>query len=139
MQGYWLPTIGAAIEIEKNSGIQAVQILEVATPYELGGSSGGVSFLGNLYPVYVRGLAYLEAGQGQPAAAEFQKVLDHRGIVRNFILGSLAHLQLGRAQAMMGDKAAARRSYQDFLILWKDADPDVPILAAAKAEYAKLN
>ena len=139
MQAYSLPTIAAAIEIGKNSGIQAAQILEVATPYELGGSSAGVPFLGNLYPVYVRGLAYLEARQGQQAAAEFQKVLDHRGIVRNFILGALAHLQLGRAQAMMGDKAAARKSYQDFLTLWKDADPDVPILRAAKAEYEKLN
>ena len=138
MQDFSLPTIRAAIEIGKNNGIQGVQILEVATPYELGGSSAGVPLLGNLYPVYVRGLAYLEAGQGQQAAAEFQKVLDHRGIVGNFILGVLAHLQLGRAQAMMGDKEAARKSYQDFLTLWKDADPDIPILHAAKAEYAKL-
>ena len=74
----------------------------------------------------------------QRAAAEFQKVIDHPGIVVNFVIGALAHLQLGRAQAMMGDKAAARKSYQDFLTLWKDADPDIPIYQQAKAEYARL-
>jgi len=93
---------------------------------------------GTLYPVYVRGEAYLEAGQGQQAAAEFQKLIDHRGIVQNFVLGALAHLQLGRAKALSGDKENARKSYQDFLALWKDADPDIPILKEAKAEYAKL-
>jgi eukaryotic-like serine/threonine-protein kinase len=86
----------------------------------------------------MRGLAYLQAGEGQRAAAEFQKLLDHRGAVRLWITGALAHLQLGRSQAMMGDKAAARKSYQDFLTLWKDADPDIPIYKQAKAEYAKL-
>ncbi len=139
MQNYSLPAIRAAIELEKNDGIQAIQILQVAAPYELGSPSAGIHFLGNLYPVYIRGLAYLQTGQGQLAAAEFQKVLDHRGIIGNFVFGALAHLQLGRAQAMMGNKEAARKSYQDFLALWKDADPDVPILRAAKAEYAKLN
>jgi hypothetical protein len=93
---------------------------------------------GTLYPVYVRGEAYLEAGQGQPAAAEFQKLIDHRGIVQNFVLGALAHLQLGRARALSGDKESARKGYQDFFALWKDADPDIPILKEAKAEYAKL-
>ena len=138
MQNYSLPAIRAAIEIGKNNAIQAVQILEVATPYELGGPSAGVTFLSNLHPVYIRGQAYLKAGEGQQAAAEFQKMLDHPGIVLNSVTGALTHLQLGRAQTMMGDKTAARKSYQDFLILWKDADPDIPIYRQAKAEYAKL-
>ena len=133
MQNYSLPTIQAAIDLAKNDPRGAIQILQVTTPYELGSAS-----FGSLYPVYVRGLAYLKAGQGQQAAAEFQKMLDHRGIAGNFVLGALAHLQLGRAQAMMVDKEAARKSYQDFFALWKDADPDIPVLHAAKAEYAKL-
>ena len=91
-----------------------------------------------LYPVYVRGEAYLAAHQGSEAAAEFQKILDHRGIVLNEPIGALAHLQIGRAYAMQGDTAKAKAAYQDFLTLWKDADPDIPILIAAKAEYAKL-
>ena len=101
-------------------------------------SSFGTETFGRLYPVYMRGLCYLQARQAQQAAAEFQKILDHYGVVGNFIIGALAHLQLGRAQAMMGDKEAARKSYQDFLTLWKDADPDIPIYRQAKAEYAKL-
>jgi serine/threonine protein kinase/Flp pilus assembly protein TadD len=138
MQYYSLPTIRAASELGKNNALQAVQTLEVVRPYELGGPAPGITYLANLYPAYLRGEAYLKAGQGQAAAAEFQKVIDHPGIVNNFITGALAHLQLGRAQAMMGDKEAARRSYQDFFTLWKEADPDLPILHAAKAEYAKL-
>src|SRR5258706_7945234 len=92
----------------------------------------------NLYPVYVRGEAYLAAHQGGEAAAEFQKILDHRGIVLNEPIGALARLQIARAYAMQGDTAKARAAYQDFLTLWKDADPDIPILKQAKAEYAKL-
>ena len=88
--------------------------------------------------MYVRGRVYLAAHQGQSRAAEFQKILDHRGIVINEPIGALAHLQIGRAYAMQGDTAKARAAYQDFLTLWKDADPDIPILIAAKAEYAKL-
>ena len=91
-----------------------------------------------MYPVYVRGEAYLAANQGAEAAAEFQKILDHRGIVLNEPIGALAHLQLGRAYAMSSDMAKARAAYSDFLTLWKDADPDIPILKEAKAEYAKL-
>jgi Tfp pilus assembly protein PilF len=91
-----------------------------------------------MYAVYVRGEAYLAAHQGEQAAAEFQKILDHRGIVLNDPIGALAHLQLGRAYALQGDTAKAPAAYQDFLKLWKDADPDIPILQAAKAEYAKL-
>jgi serine/threonine protein kinase/DNA-binding winged helix-turn-helix (wHTH) protein/tetratricopeptide (TPR) repeat protein len=140
MQNYSLPSIRAAIEIGKNKPAEAVQILEVAAPYELGGPSAGMtSSQGSLYPVYIRGLAYLKAGQGAKARAEFQKVLDHPGIVGNFVLGALAHLQLGRARAMMGEKETARKSYEDFFALWKDADADIPILHEAKAEYAKLN
>ena len=133
MQNYSLPTIRAAIELQRNNPSKAIDILAVTARYELG--FGAFSCL---YPAYVRGEAYLKTGQGQLAAVEFQKVIDHPGIVNNFITGALAHLQLGRAQAMMGDKEAARKSYQDFLTLWKDADPDIPILKQAKAEYAGL-
>ena len=93
---------------------------------------------GPLYPVYYRGYAYLAAGQNEDAAKEFQKILDHRGIVVNSPFGALAHLQIGRAYAMQSNTAKAKAAYQDFLTLWKDADPDIPILIAAKAEYAKL-
>jgi tetratricopeptide (TPR) repeat protein len=91
-----------------------------------------------LYPVYVRGEVYLAAHQGSKAAAEFQKILDHRGIVWNSPIGALAHLQLGRAYVMAGDTIKAKAAYKDFLALWKDADPDIPLLKEAKAEYGKL-
>ena len=91
-----------------------------------------------MFPVYVRGEAYLAAHRGNEAVAEFQKILDHRGIVLNEPIGALAHLQIGRAYAMQGDSAKARAAYQDFLTLWKDADADIPVVIAAKAEYAKL-
>jgi hypothetical protein len=91
-----------------------------------------------LYPVYVRGIAFLNLNQGNEAAIEFQKILDHSGVVGSEPIGSLVHLQLGRAYAMSGDAAKARAAYQDFLTLWKDADPEVPILKQAKAECAKL-
>ena len=92
----------------------------------------------SLYPVYVRGEAYLAARRGAEAATEFQKILDHRGIVISDPIGALARLQLGRAFALGGDKTKARTAYQDFLTLWKDADPDIPILNQAKVEFAKL-
>jgi tetratricopeptide (TPR) repeat protein len=92
---------------------------------------------GSLYPAYVRGLAYLASHQGDEAAAEFQKILDHRGLVISDPVGALARLQLGRAYALSGDKTKAQSAYQDFLSLWKDADPNIPILKKAKAEYAK--
>ena len=91
-----------------------------------------------MYPAYVRGEAHLALHQGSQAAAEYQKFLDHRGIVLNSPIGALAHLQIGRAYAMQGDTAKARAAYQDFLTLWKDADADIPVLVAAKSEYAKL-
>jgi serine/threonine protein kinase/tetratricopeptide (TPR) repeat protein len=128
---YWLPTINAAVELSEGNLSQALVYLEAAAPYEL----GGIEYL---YPAYVRGQAYLMAHNGTAAAAEFQKLLDHRGIVLNFVTGALAHLQLARAYAMAGDTAKAKRAYQDFFTLWKDADPDIPILKEAKAEYAKL-
>jgi hypothetical protein len=92
----------------------------------------------SLYPAYIRGLAYLQLGEGRLAAAEFQKLVDHRGLVGRDVIGALAHLQIARAQKMMGDEDSARKWYEDFLALWKDADPDIPILKQAKAEYAKL-
>ena len=116
---YWLPT--------------SLELLQAVAPYELGGPPP----LGNLYPAYLRGQAYLVAHQGREAAAEFQKLLDHRGIVGNFPPGALAHLQIGRAYAMAGDMPKAKAAYQDFLTLWRDADPDIPILKEAKTEYAK--
>jgi eukaryotic-like serine/threonine-protein kinase len=132
---YWLPTINAAIEISQGNPSQAVMDLEVVAPYELGGA--GV-FINYLYPAYVRGQAYLRARNGSAAAAEFQKVLDHRGIVLNFVTGSLVHLQLARAYAMAGDTAKSKPAYQDFFTLWKDADPDLSVLKEANTEYAKL-
>ncbi|MGO9125706.1 MAG: protein kinase domain-containing protein [Terriglobales bacterium] len=133
---YWLPTIRAAIELNANNAAQSLVYLEATAPYELG--SPPQLQLGTLYPAYVRGQAYLAQRNGAAATAEFQTLLDHRGIVLNFPLGALAHLQLGRAYAMAGDTAKAKAAYQDFLTLWKDADPDIPILKEAKAEYAKL-
>jgi hypothetical protein len=96
-------------------------------------------FLGSLYPTYIRGEAYLAAHQGAEAAAEFQKILDHRGLVLYDPIGAAARLQLGRAFALSGDKTKARTFYQDFLTLWKDADSDVPIFKQAQAEYAKVH
>jgi tetratricopeptide (TPR) repeat protein len=131
---YCLPTIHGAIEISKNNPSQGILDLEAAAPYELGGT---LSFA-YLYPVWVRGHAYMAAGNGVAAVAEFQKLIDYPGIVLNQPIGSLAHLELGRAHALSGDNVKARASYQNFFTLWKDADPDIPILFAAKSEYAKL-
>ena len=136
VQGYWLPSIRAANEINRKDSARAVEILQSALPYEL--AQCEPFQLGMLYPVYLRGQAYLAAHQGKEAAAEFQKIIGHRGIVLNFPLGALAHVGQGRAYALQGDTVRARTAYQDFLTLWKDADPDVPILKQARAEYAKL-
>jgi len=134
---FWLPTIDAAIDLSRGNASQALMELEAAAPYELG-YPGPMQTAGTLYPAYVRGQAYLLAHKGVSAADEFRKVLDHRSIVMNVVTGVLAHLQLGRAYAMAGDTTKAKVVYQDFLTLWKDADPDIPILKEAKAEYAKL-
>ncbi len=133
-----LPTLKAKLALLRSNPQQALDSLQAAAPYELGLPAYSFYNWPNLYPVYVRGEAYLAAHRGGEAAAEFQKILDHRGIVLNEPIGALAHLQLGRAYAMQGDTAKSRAAYQDFLMLWKDADPDIPILREAKSEYAKL-
>ncbi len=128
---YVLPTVRAAIELNRNNPGKAIEILQPVIPYDLANLRG-------LSSAYERGQAYLLLHQGNEAAAEFQKILDHPGVVFNSITGPLARLQLGRAYALAGDEAKARAEYQDFFALWKDADPDIPILKQAKAEYAKL-
>ncbi|MGA8101745.1 MAG: protein kinase, partial [Candidatus Acidiferrales bacterium] len=125
---YWLPTIKAAIELNANNSAQAVVFLEAAAPYELGDPPQ--LQLGTMYPVYIRGQAQLVAHNGAAAAIEFQKFLDHHGVTLNFPLGALAHLGLARAYALQGDTTKSRTAYQDFFALWKDADPDIPILIA---------
>jgi serine/threonine protein kinase/tetratricopeptide (TPR) repeat protein len=125
------PTLRALLAMNHREPSKAVEMLQNSIPYELGTAA-------SLYPAYVRGEAYLAARQGREAAVEFQKILDHRGIVVSDLIGALAHLQLGRAYALSGDDAKANIAYKDFLTLWKDADPDIPILKEAKAEYAKL-
>jgi serine/threonine protein kinase/Flp pilus assembly protein TadD len=137
VNAYWLPSIRATIELSRNNADKAIEILRAAGPFELGSPTSPVVGA-MLYPIYVRGQAYLKLRQGKEAAAEFQKIIDHRNIVMNFITGALAHLGLARAYALQGDTAKARTAYQDFLTLWKDADPDIPILKQAKAENAKL-
>jgi serine/threonine protein kinase/Tfp pilus assembly protein PilF len=133
---YWLPTLKAAIELQSGNSAQAIVSLEGAAPYEFGQPPPLQE--GTMYPAYLRGEAYLAEHNGSAAAGEFQKFLDHRGLVTNFPLGALARLGLARAYALSGDTAKAKAAYQDFLTLWKDADPDIPILKEAKAEYAKL-
>jgi len=138
VQVNYQPTLRAKLALLRANPQEALDTLEVAASYELGLPSSWFYNWPNLYPVYVRGEAYLAAHRGGEAAAEFQKILDHRGIVLNEPIGALAHLQLGRAYAMSGEIVKARAAYQDFLTLWKDADPDIPILKQAKGEYAKL-
>ena len=134
---YWFPAIEGAIAMAQHAPDRVITALEPALPYEFGGQpDGGNATL--MYPPYLRGLAYLEEKNGPAAANEFRKFLDHPGVVQNFLLGSLARLQLGRAYALSGNSTQAKKSYQDFFALWKDADADVPILKEAKAEYAKL-
>jgi len=135
---YWLPTIRGAIEINRRSPAKAIEILVSSIPYELGNPLPQVEIGAYLYPVYVRGQAYLLLRNGEKAAGEFQNYLSHPGIAINCPLGALARLQLGRAYALTGDTAKARAAYQDFLALLKDADHDLTILNQAKAEYAKL-
>jgi serine/threonine protein kinase/tetratricopeptide (TPR) repeat protein len=135
VQRYWLPTIRAGIALERKDPNRAIELLKVASTVELGEITQFTIFL---CPVYMRGEAYLMLHDGNRAAAEFQKFIDHRGVVMNFPWGALARLGLARAYAMQGDTTKAKSAYQDFLTLWKDADPDIPILKEAKAEYAKL-
>jgi tetratricopeptide (TPR) repeat protein len=147
MQSLWLPAIQAQLALDKKNPAAALTTLQAASPIEL----GLIPFVANiscLYHVYVRGEAYLAAGQGKEAAAEFQKIIDHSGIVWNCWTGALAHLGVARANALQArtskgadaDLARSRAlvAYKDFLALWKDADPDIPILKQAKTEYGKL-
>ncbi len=147
MQLLWLPAIRAQIALDRKNPASALKTLQVTSPIELGNLSFGTTSTG-LYWLYVRGDAYLAAGQGAAAAGEFQKILDHNGLVQNCWTGALAHSGVARANALQSrtpqgaDAAAARgralAAYKDFLTLWKDADPDISILRQAKAEYAKL-
>jgi tetratricopeptide (TPR) repeat protein len=148
MQSLWLPPIRAQVALNKKDPAGALKALEATTSPQEFGQIAFVNNISCLYPTYIRGQAYLAAGQGAPAAAEFQKILDHSGIVWNCWTGALARLGVARANALVakssqGANADAGRvrslaAYKDFLAIWKDADPDIPILIAAKAEYAKL-
>ena len=137
IQFYHLPMIRAAVAIQSGNAAKAIEALMAAAPYEMGGQRTVNNF--DMFPIYLRGQAYLAAHQGTAAAAEFRKILDHPGVVRNQLIGALAHLGLGRSYAIAGDLNHAKTAYQDFLVIWKDADPDIPILKQARAEYRKLN
>ena len=132
----YIPVIRARIALNQHDTSGAIDTLQVAVPYELGASH---ELIGALYSVYMRGEALLVAGQGAQAAVEFQKILDHRGIVVSDPIGALAHLQLARAFRLSGDKIKSKASYQDFFTVWKDADRDIPLLVRAKSEYGNLN
>jgi tetratricopeptide (TPR) repeat protein/predicted Ser/Thr protein kinase len=138
VQSNFLPVLRAKVVLIRGNGPEALEMLRVATAHELGATTASTFGWTGMHPVFVRGEVYLAARQGGEAASEFQKILDHRGIVVNEPIGALAHLGLARAYVLQGDTAKAKAAYQDFLTLWKDADPDIPILIAAKAEYAKL-
>jgi eukaryotic-like serine/threonine-protein kinase len=134
VQKYLVPTVRAAVNLQQHDPAAAIDLLRGTVPYDLADTQS----FDYLYPAYIRGLAYLESGDGRSAAGEFQKLIDNPGLCLGYITGPLARLQLGRAQKLMGDEAATRKSYETFLDLWKDADPDIPIYQQAKAEYAKL-
>ena len=136
VQTEYLPMIRGALALQGGKPDKAIEALAATAPYELGSFTQLLNFA--LYLVYLRGEAYLAAHQGPPAAVELQKILDRPGVVQNEPIGALAHLALARAYALAGDNAKSRTAYQDFFALWKDADPDLPILTQAKAEYAKL-
>ena len=132
-----LPVMRASIALRSGDSAKAIAALTVSTPHELGQAAQQATFV--LYPVYVRGLAYLAAKQGVAAAGEFHKVVNHWGLVQNEPIGALAHLGLGRAYVLSGDTSKAQAAYREFFALWKDADSDIPILNQARAEYAKLH
>ncbi len=138
VQFNYLPSVRGKLALDKGDASGAIASLAAAAPYELGATRAIDLNWTAMFPVFVRGEAYLAARQGSKAAAEFQKILDHRGLVLNQPIGALAHLGLGRAYVLQGDIPKAKAAYQDFLTLWKDADPDIPVLQRAKAEYAKL-
>ena len=139
VQFEYLPTLAALSALAHRAPLDAVARLQLAVPYDF--AVPGTAFFarfGGLYTAYVRGQAYLAAGRGQEAATEFQKVLNHRGIVLADPIGALAHLQLGRAYVISGDRTKAKSAYENFLAIWKDADRDIPLLEQARVEYAKL-
>jgi serine/threonine protein kinase/tetratricopeptide (TPR) repeat protein len=138
IQSYWLPVIQAQLALAQKNPARAIELLQTPAPMELAPT---FSSLNNscLYPIYIRGEAYLAQKQGSAAAAEFQKILDHRGLVWNCPTGAYAHLGIARAYALAGDTAKAKSAYNDFLTLWKDADPDIPILRQAKSESSALH
>jgi|HubBroStandDraft_6_1064221.scaffolds.fasta_scaffold00652_3 class 3 adenylate cyclase/tetratricopeptide (TPR) repeat protein len=136
---YWLPSIRAAIALQEDNAPLAIGFLQVTAAYELGGATPPFSSGATMYPVYLRGQAYLAQQRWSEAVAEFAKIRAHRGLVWNFPTGALTPLMSGRASAGQADLAAAKSSYRDFLNLWQGADPDVPILRAAQTESAKLN
>jgi eukaryotic-like serine/threonine-protein kinase len=138
VQFNYLPTLRARLALNKRDASEAIESLRTAAPYELGVSTSCPFTWTPMYPVFVRGEAYLAARQGSEAAAEFQKILNHPGVVLNQPIGALAHLGLARAYVLQSDTAKATAAYQDFLTLWKDADSDIPVLQQAKAEYQKL-
>jgi serine/threonine protein kinase/tetratricopeptide (TPR) repeat protein len=136
---HYVPTVRALVALNRAEPAKAVELLQVSVPYELGTPRSSLQgFFGALYPIYVRGQAYLAARQGAEAAREFQKILDHQGIMVGDPIAVLAQLQLARAYALQADIAGARAAYEGFLAMWKDADPDIPILKQVKAEYARL-
>jgi hypothetical protein len=135
IQNYNLPAIRASIKLQANDPAGAIEALRPAMKYDLAYPRN----FGGLYPAYIRGLAYLRLGDGRLASAEFQKLFDHPGMVGMNVIGALSRLQMARAQSLAGDKAAALKSYADFLTLWKDADSDLPIYRQAKAEFARLS
>ena len=136
---YWLPTIYASIEINHGNPARAVELLQTTPEYELGSPLPQLEVGGLLYPAYVRGQAYLLLHQGKEAAQEFQKYMDHSGVAVNCPLAALARLQLARSDMLTGDMKSAREKYEEFFLLWKSSDPDIPILKQAKTEYAKLD
>jgi eukaryotic-like serine/threonine-protein kinase len=138
VQFNYLPTLRGKLALNRGNASEAIENLRSAAPYELGQSTSSVYGWTAMYPVFVRGEAFLAADQGSEAAGEFQKILDHGGVVVNGPIGALAHLGLARAYVLQGATAKARAAYQDFLTLWKHADLEIPVLIAAKAEYAKL-
>jgi hypothetical protein len=138
VQFNYLPTLHARLALNKGNASEAVESLRAAEPYDLGVSTNSPLNWTAMYPVFVRGEAYLAARQGNEAAAQFQKLLDHSGLVASQPIGALAHLGLARAYVLQGDSAKAKAAYRDFLTLWKDADPDLPVLQQAKVEYQKL-
>ena len=127
-----LPSFQAALDLNHRNPAAAIEDLRPAVPYDLGTDSGGLT-------LYYRGLAYLELKSGKEAAAQFQKILDNRGVVMTDIYWPLAHLGLARAYAQIGETEKSLAQYREFLTLWKNADPDLRILREAKAEYAKLH